>query len=362
LTNLYEKIKNALEKTFINVNEIARIIALAITSGQNILLWGPAGHGKSEMVVKALSQIASDEDIFVQSFGEGMDEATLWGGLDFQALESEKVLRYFPENSFLANPYAIFEELFDAPSSVLLALKDTLTAKILRKGSQRFTMKTKVVIALTNKDPQEISDLGPAAHALIERFPLQLEVKWSSYNSADYLQLFEKVGPGLTGAHLNGTSRVMAELCSKSGEGSGNNPISPRSAVHALRAVKAAAALRGSTVVEKIDLVDLRFVDGLEGIATTIQNELDAAYERAAAEARLIEAEQKFNSLLEEFYSASGKPIGLLQVAKKLTVLGDECANLKLPDGMAERRKKLRDGISEKAADAQKAAFDSTRI
>lgn len=359
---LYEKIKAALTATFINVEEMARILALAITSGQNVLLWGPAGHGKSEMVTAALQQVVNEDDVFVQSFGEGMDEATLWGGLDFQALESEKVLRYFPEQSFLAAPYAVFEELFDAPSTVLLALKDTLTARKLRKGAQQYAMKTKVIIALTNKDPKEISDLGPAAHALIERFPLQLEVKWASYGSADYLRLFEKVGPGMSGAHLNGTQRVLAELVAKSGEGSGNAPISPRSAVHALRAVKASAELRGSQIVEKQDLTDLRFVDGLEGIASGIQKELDAAYERAAAEGRVQDCEQKLNVLLADLRQSEGSPIKLLQMAKRFQALADEAANLKVTDQLADRRKRLRDSIAEKSAAAQKAAFDATRI
>ena len=117
---MYERIRSALASEFIYSDDIARAVALAVGSGKNLLLWGPAGHGKSEMVMRALSVVADDSEIFVQSFGEGMDEATLWGGLDFAALEREKELRYFPQNSFLAKEVAVFEELFDAPASVLL--------------------------------------------------------------------------------------------------------------------------------------------------------------------------------------------------------------------------------------------------
>jgi MoxR-like ATPase len=127
--NVYERILSRLSERFVRSEEIARILALAVESGKNILLWGPGGHGKSEMVTAALSVVTNEDNVFVQSFGEGMDEATLWGGLDFRALEEEKVLRYFPENSFLAKDIAVFEELFDAPATVLLALKDTLTAR-----------------------------------------------------------------------------------------------------------------------------------------------------------------------------------------------------------------------------------------
>lgn len=360
---MFGKVSSVLEERFIRTDAIARAIRLALMSQKNLLLWGPGGHGKSEMVEAALASVVGDFDseVHVQSFGEGMDEATLWGGLDFAALETEKVLRYYPEQSFLNKEHAVFEELFDAPSSVLLALKDTLTAKKLRKGSQVFAMKTKVIIALTNKDPAEISDLGPAAHALVERFPLQLEVKWDSYESSDYLELIHKVEPRLPGAKLNGLGGVLSELLAKAGE-SGDRPISPRSAVHAIGVVKAAAALRESSHVEKQDLTDLRFVDGLEGIAESIQEELDAAVKRAEAEQRMVAAERRFKKLVSEFEAAFGKPIPLLQASKRFTAFQDEVAALTVTDGLTERRKALRDATSEKAAAAQAAALESTRV
>lgn len=351
---------SVLSEKFVRVDEVARVLALALTAGKNVLLWGPAGHGKSEMVACALSQVASEGEIFVQSFGEGMDEATLWGGLDFAALEREHVLRYFPENSFLAREYAVFEELFDAPASVLLALKDTLTARKLRKGSQSVAMKTKVIVALTNKDPSEISELGPAAHALIERFPLQLEVKWPSYNSGDYLELFGKVAPGLPGANLNGMDRILAEVMAKAGEG--GEIVSPRTAVHAIGVVKAAASLRGSSRVEKQDLLDLIFLPGMEAFAENLRQEIDAATERAAAEANVLGAEAKFRQILAELRDGAASPIKLLQVAKRLMAFQDEVANLKVTDGLTVRRTQLRDSVGSKILEAQKAALDNTRI
>lgn len=352
-------IKEALSRDFVRVDEVARILSLALASGKNVLLWGPAGHGKSEMVAAALATIAAEADVFVQSFGEGMDEATLWGGLDFKKLENEAVLQYFPENSFLNRDYAVFEELFDAPASVLLALKDTLTARVLRKGSQVFAMKTKVIIALTNKAPDEISDLGPAAHALIERFPLQFEVKWPSYGSADYLELFRKVGPRLKGADLNGQETVLAEVMAKAGEG--GEIVSPRTAVHAIGVVKASAALRGSPKVEKQDLLDLVFLPGMEAFAANLRQEIDAATERAAAESNLRLAEAKLAHLLSDLAGAD-TPIKALQCAKRLLVFQDEVAQLRVTDGLADRRKRLRDSVAAKALEAQQCALHNTRI
>lgn len=356
----FENMLSVLSERFVRSEQMARIIALAIESGKNVLLWGPGGHGKSEMITAALSVVTEEDNVFVQSFGEGMDEATLWGGLDFRALEDEKVLRYHPENSFLVKPYAVFEEIFDAPASVLLALKDTLTAKKLRKGSQVCAMKTKVIIAITNKDPDEISDLGPAAAALVERFPLQLKVEWPSYKSFDYLALFQKVAPQLTGADLNGSQGVLAEVMAKASES--GEIVSPRTAVHALGIVKTAAALRGSHSVDKQDLLDLCFLPGMEQFAENLKAELDAAYERAQAESRLIAAEQKLQAIISEFSAANGSPIKLLQVARRLIAFQDEASNLKVTDGLTDRRKQMRDTASEKAAEAQRLALENTRV
>jgi hypothetical protein len=352
-------IKEALSRDFVRVDEVARILSLALQSGKNVLLWGPAGHGKSEMVAAALATAANDSDVYVQSFGEGMDEATLWGGLDFRKLENDHVLQYFPDNSFLSREYAVFEELFDAPASVLLALKDTLTAKKLRKGSQSFAMKTKVIVALTNKAPGEISDLGPAAHALIERFPLQLEVKWPSYGSADYLELFRKVGPRLKGADLNGQETVLAEVMAKAGES--GEIVSPRTAIHAIGVVKAGAALRGAAKVEKQDLLDLIFLPGMAAFAANLRQEIDRATERAQAESNLRVAEAKLAQLLSDLAGAD-TPIKALQCAKRLVVFQDDVAQLAVTDGLSDRRKRLRDSVAQKAMEAQQCALDNTRI
>ena len=356
---MFGKISDRLARDFIRHEELARILALAFESGKNVLLWGPGGHGKSEMVAAALACIATDQEVFVQSFGEGMDEATLWGGLDFRALEEKKVLTYHPENSFLARPFAVFEEIFDAPSSVLLALKDTLTARKLRKGGQQFAMSTKVIVAITNKDPSEISDLGPAAAALVERFPLQLKVEWPSYTSADYLTLFRKVAPRLPGADLNGSVNVLAEVMAKAS--ANGDVVSPRTAVHALGIVKTAAALRGSAKVEQSDLLDLRFLPGLEEFSANLKAELEEAYKRAAAETALVGAESAYRQIISEI-NGEQTPIKLMQAHKRLLGFVDELAKLAVTDNLAARRKQLREAAQAKAAELLTQAVANVRV
>ena len=174
--------------------------------------------------------------------------------------------------------------------------------------------------------------------------------------------MFEKVAARLGGPVMNGFKKVLAEiLADATAKG---NFVSPRTAVHALQVCQAAASMRGSNHVEKQDLTDLRFLPGLEGLAETIAKDLEAAMERAAAESRVVAAEQKLAALLVELESAkkAASPIKLLQSAKALTAFGDEAASLKVTDGLTDRRKRVRDSASEKSAEAQQLALENTRV
>jgi MoxR-like ATPase len=366
---------------FIKSERLVRALALALVSGRNLLLWGPGGHGKSEATQFALRLIRRrPEDCFVQSFGEGMTEDRLWGGVDLQVLDRENLVRYRTDDSFLAARLAVFEELFDAPPVVLLSLKDAVQARELRNGAQRVKMTTEVIFALTNKEPTEVGDLGPSAQALLERFPLQLRVAWESYSSQDYAHLFRTVGawadapePAAGGladqleatralykrVSLNGQERILAELIAKAGEK--GQPISPRSAAHATAIVRAAAALRGSDKVEKQDLLDLAYLPGMEAIAAELGKEVEAAVARAEAERLLQAAEAKLAALLTEL-AAADSPIKALQVYRRLQAFGDEVAALRVTDALTERRKKLREAADGRAQEALAKAVSTTRI
>ena len=357
--NLYQQIKGYLDANFVFADEIARILALAISGRKNVIVYGPSGHAKSAMVDEVMQGLGLVEDCFVQFFGEGMDESRLFGGLDFGKLDEDKVLEYFPERSFLNRRIAVFEELFDAPASVLLALKDTLTAREMRNGNQRFPMRTETIIVLTNREPGEISELGPAAHALVERFPLQLDLRWEDYSASSYLAMFEKIARQNRGPAMNGFKAILAEILAKaSAEG---NFVSPRTAVHALEVCQTAAALRGADEVGEEDLVDLKFISSLEGLAETIREDLRAAMERAEAECQFHRLEARFENLERELGEAE-TPIRALQACKRLQSLEDELGSFRCPDGLTDRRNNLRELVSRGIAEAQAKAIETTRV
>lgn len=357
MKGLYEKILAILDEQFIDCEDVARVLALALATELPVLIWGPGGHGKSEMIQAALNGLG--HNFFPLSFGEGMSEAKLFGELNMRKLNEEGIIEYYAENSFLNHEYVVFEEIFDAPAVVLMALKDCLTAKALRNGPQQFKMKTKVIVGLTNKDPKDVADFGPAAQALVERFSLQLNLKWETYSAADYNRLFEKVSPRVCGTPMNGFSKVLAEILAKAtAEG---NFVSPRTAVRALMICQAAAKLRGGNQIEKADLIDLRFLPGLDGLAETITAELSAAMERATAEKIIVEFENQVVALVNEFERARSMP-DFMKIWKKAVALQDSCSGLKLKDNQAERRKALRERLSKLESDAKAKALDATHV
>lgn len=371
---------------FVAAEAMREVLSLAIASGKNVILFGPGGHGKSELLSDLLS-VVTEAKTFVQSCGEGLSEDRLYGGIDLQKLNDagSPSIQFHPERSFLEADFAVFEELFDAPTSVLLALKDTLTAKCLRNGAQRFEMKTSLLVSATNKEPGEVAELGAAAQALIERFPLQLRVAWDAYGAQEYLAMFRSIDAQASGGQKDAPRvsladiralraktaavsvpesvlRILAEIVATAV--ASGVIISPRTAVHARDLVKASAAINGRTVATKEDIVAIKYLPGCAELAAKISQEIESAAKRAAAEGSLRELESAVAVVRQEFEAAraSGTPIKLLQAAKRAAMLGDALAKIALTDNLSDRRKSARDAVGRIASEAQAAAMEATRV
>ena len=357
---------------FINSAAMAEILSLALVGRINPMLFGPGGHGKSQMVERVLSAIVGALTRTL-SCGEGLSEARLFGGLDFNALESEGVEKFHAENSFLAWDFAVFEEILDAPSVVLLSLKDTLTSKALRSGSQLVPMRTQVLLGLTNKEPGEVAEEGPAVQALMERFPLQLRVAWEDYSSSVFQALFaaqadkRDSSPTITFEEIkslqdkvNGVSiasrmdALLAQLLA--GQIERGVIVSPRTAMFARRILATSAVIRGRDHVTEEDFVSLRFLPGCEDIASTIEADLKAAREKSEA----MDAIASIEAQMANLDLSSTKPIKLLQAAKIGMSIENQLSGLKVPDELVERRNGLRTRIAETIKNAQKRALEYT--
>lgn len=186
--------RNPVSEKFVFMDKTINILNVGFMTGKNVVLFGPGGHGKSEITLDFLK--AKGIEPFIQTMGTGMTTDRLFGGLDIPTFETTGKIEYLVENSFMNYEYVIFEELFDAPDFILEQLKDILSSGVFRNGTQVFPINTKFIICCTNRTRDEFSK-NMSLKALMERFPLELNVIWDNYTEITYNKLLEsKFGEG----------------------------------------------------------------------------------------------------------------------------------------------------------------------
>lgn len=176
---------------YVYVEKVIKALEVAFETKKNILLYGPGGFSKSTLTIDFL--LDKGIEPFVLTLGKGMTIDRLFGGLNLKKFQEEGKIEYLVENSFMNYEYVIFEEMFDAPDYILEQLKDVLSSKVLRNGTQFFPLKTKFIIANTNHTRTEYSKSNRSLLALMERFPLEIEVQWLNYNEITYSNLLNSV-------------------------------------------------------------------------------------------------------------------------------------------------------------------------
>lgn len=229
-------VQRVVSEKFIFSEDIVDILFAGMESKKNVILWGRGGHGKSEITEVVLQEMYDkgliEEAPFVQAFGDGLTEEKLFGGMDIKRYKAEGVIEYLPLNSFMNHEVVVFEEIFDAPASVLLSLKDIMTSKKFRQGSEVFNIRTKIIIGLTNKSKKDFSDKNDSLKALAERFALTLKVEWSHYKKTNFLKLFNTV---FGKEKYTENSQKLSELANiiDVNNADGASFVSPRTAINA---------------------------------------------------------------------------------------------------------------------------------
>lgn len=340
---------------FVNAEKVGEVLSLAVASDKltPVIMHGRGGHGKSEItraVFKAREQLLGHK-YGIQSFGEGMTEARMYGGINMKALNCNENPRqeFQVEGSFLNYENYLFEELFDAPPVVLLSLKDTLTSRCLNNGSQKYEMKTLMLIAATNKNPAEITEMGSSYEALVERFPLQICVEWESYRQEDFYKLF-------TTADTNSSKVVVSNELKKTLAGliadahCKGEWISPRQAMVCLSAVRAAATIRGRKEAKEEDLWSIMYIPGTGGILTDLQENLERVRVVREASEQLKKAKKDVEEIRQRMgdternqkIPSSQKSSMFLKFRVQLQAIEKKIADIRVPDSLTEERYTLK--------------------
>lgn len=319
---------------FIKMEKVKTALEIALETKTNLILHGPGGHGKSEFVNCFFKEKGINP--FVKSLHGDIDEAELFGGIDFRRLSDKDSpeIKYFYERSFAVHKYVVFEELFDAPPGVLTALKDVLTAGEIRHGHFRMPIKTKVVIGLTNVSPAEISEMGAAYHALTERFPMQFEVKWETYTAGDFLYMFEATG----------TRHERSDLVAKLAEKAINagHFVSPRTVMHANKICRNGHGYTG-----------VQFIPGFDRVYPEVEEMEKALRLETAFRIAVSIRKDRLSSL------PTGSPTAWLRKAATAKQFAEEIGEITVPDTLFKEREAIQQEFFQIAEKAQNAALQT---
>lgn len=216
---------DAMTAQFIYAEKPASAMYDALATNKNLILYGPGGHGKSDMAEAAI-KLAMDpdkfyEEVYIASCSQQMDATPFVGYLNVPEFKLGRRVQVLTDTVFLSKQYAILEEGFDAPDDLLLSLKDGLQRGYICVNGKCEKNKLQTLVICTNIDPTAWAGSENTRKALLGRFVFRLEVSWPSYTSKDYEKMFA----------LRGKSDLvvaeMAQICVDN-----KFPLSPRDAMN----------------------------------------------------------------------------------------------------------------------------------
>lgn len=346
---LKSDIAKEVEKAFIFSDLVVDCLYTGLVANKNVLLYGPGGYGKSEMTMAFFKAMGVEP--FVQSCGEGLSEEKLFGGLDMKEYKDHGKLHYLVEHSFMNHEYVVFEELLDAPMNVLLSLKDILTSGYFRQGSQQFKIKTKLIVCLTNRTKAEVAE-DDSSKALLERFPLELQVIWPDFKEEYFYSMFERVNSYNKWGIESSKMRAIAKLVATA-HNSGNK-VSPRTAVYALQ------------VFSKVGHMGLSYIEGLsnENIQEIYKRQKQAEIEdqfRAKINAVKTDIRKDMDKLISD-ESIVNNPIKLIANVEMLVNKHNSAieAIKNVPNSVAKEYADVVNGLQQFRKDMKNAAMSAT--
>jgi len=233
-------LSDAINQRFVQMGDEARIIAISIKAGMEIILHGPSGYGKSDVVRFVIQHLGLNDYTAFVDFGASTTEADLYGGVDIKKFKQDDELRFRTNESFMQYPIAVFEEALDGSNPrVLHSLRSLLTSGIFTKNGKDERVRTKLIIVCTNQSPDEFAQESLASAAFLSRFPVRCEMKWRSHEANDYFELLIRRFPEVDTDSISFISDVFAKVSASNNRGPAGTTrvVSPKEAIQALELI-----------------------------------------------------------------------------------------------------------------------------
>ncbi|MEW6733040.1 MAG: AAA family ATPase [Acidobacteriota bacterium] len=297
LTNFERQVLTPLRQRFVGKSEIIDLIAVTAIAQENLLLLGPPGTAKSDLIATFAAHLQGQ--YFQYLLTKFTEPNEIFGPIDLNKLR-EGIVITNTEAMLPDAEFAFLDEVFNANSAILNSLLTILNERTFRRGRQRQSLKLFAVFGASNALPEDES-----LRALFDRFllrvrsqnvePTQLhalfELGWTlertrltgeSYNGGANASDFttaqlRQLSRAATMIDLNPIREPYLQLITKIR--AAGIEVTDRRLVKLLRAVAAAVLLRGQAVATAADLWVLRYIwsdeDQAQVLEEIVQQMLD---------------------------------------------------------------------------------------
>ncbi len=173
-----QTIEQELATTLIEREEVIRAALIALLARQHLVILGPPGTAKSQLVTALASRISPSNGTGLKSFTYLMTRFTtpeeLFGPVSVQALKQDEYRRV-TTGKLIEAELAFLDEIFKASSAILNALLKITNERTFSNGNQEVSVPLLSLFAASNELPQ-----GNELEALWDRFLLRMRVDYVS--------------------------------------------------------------------------------------------------------------------------------------------------------------------------------------
>jgi MoxR-like ATPase len=191
------RFRTSLGRFFVNKQEVIDLMCVAAVAQEPLLLVGPPGTAKSDLVLKFKDALGvSDDDYFEYMLTRFTEPSEIIGAIDIKELRDGKYIRR-KEGKLPTAELAFLDEIFKSNSAILNILLTIINERKFYQEGRPEPVPLKVLFAATNEIPEQ----GELA-ALKDRFVLKVE---SRPVQDDHFQ--ELIDAGLRGEAQKGLNQ-----------------------------------------------------------------------------------------------------------------------------------------------------------